>query len=218
MADKQVALGAGISERSVFGQNGPVRVNGCGSLVVAVLLLASCDGSGIASSDRGRVASTSTTASPPTSPVENCRGEPVDLVHRRPAAAGDQGYEYHQVLKSDLDRDGTDETAHLIASLKKVGEDDYGHDEDDYGWEDGHAWHLYVEEPDGHRTYLFSDWVQFGTLDVHLISPSDSTLAIQHDSANAFGLYCAEYLGPGKVRSTELAGYTPSGHHFTWAN
>ena len=87
-----------------------------------------------------------------------------------------------------------------------------------YLWEDGHAWHLYVEESDGHRTYVFSRWVQFGTLDVHVISPGDSTLAIQHDSANAFALYCAEYLGPGRVRSTELAGYTPSAQHFTWAD
>jgi hypothetical protein len=151
------------------------------------------------------------TASTPTSPVENCRGEPVDLVHGRPAAAGDEGYEYHQVLKSDLDGDGTDETAHLIASVQKLAPDDWG-------WEDGHTWHVYVEEPDGHRTYVFSDWIQFGTLDAHLISPGESTLAIQHDSANAFGLYCAQYLGPGKVQSTKLAAYTPSGRHFTWAD
>jgi hypothetical protein len=145
----------------------------------------------------------------------------VDLVHRPPAAAGDEGYEYHQVLKSDLDGDGTDETAHLVASVQKLvsspGRSGETAGEDDYGWEDGHTWHLYVEEPDGHRTYVFSDWIQFGTLDAHLISPSESTLAIQHDSANSFALFCAQYLGPGKVRSTELAHYMPSDHHFTWA-
>jgi hypothetical protein len=180
-------------------------------LVLAILLLASCGDSETASSDSGRVAATPSTATAATSPVENCGGEPVNLVKRPPAVAGDEGYQYHQVLKADLDKDGTDETAHLIASVQKVRRDEWA-------WDDGHAWHVYVDEPDGHRTYLFSDWIQFGTLDVHLISPGESTLALQHDSANGFGLYCVRYLGPGRVESAKVADYTPSGRHFTWAH
>lgn len=182
-----------------------------GWLLGMLLVLGSCGDGGSASSG-GRVETAPTTSSAEPQ-VEECSGESVDLAQSRaPAVAGDEGFDYHQIAELDLDGDQIEETAHLLASVEKT--EAHG-----YLWEDGHEWHLYIEEPDGQRTSIFSGWVQFGTLDVHVVEAADGEigLALQHDSANYFALYCARYLGPGEIRSVRVADYTPSPQHFSRA-
>ena len=88
----------------------------------------------------------------------------VDLINPNypPAVGGEPGWEYHQTLTADLDGDGVDERVSVTTNAFWMP------DEKEFGWDDGHPWHVYVEEPDGTRTYLFSNWVQLGRLDVIL--------------------------------------------------
>src|SRR5688500_13904146 len=87
---------------------------------------------------------------------KTCEGKEVDLrnPNHPPAVAGDEGYGYHQVGNHDLDGDEVTETVHVIAKAIKDGSE--------YSRDDGSPWHVYVEEPTGERTYLYSDFVQLG--------------------------------------------------------
>jgi hypothetical protein len=116
------------------------------------------------------------------------------------AQAGDRGYGYHQVAEDDFDGDGTRETAHVIAQLMKDPDGEYSGD-----FEPRH--HIYVDEPSGERTYIYSDFVWGGRLEVD-ISPGDTRVfVIQYEGASAFEVYCAAYRGPGTVASTKVAGF-----------
>jgi hypothetical protein len=132
----------------------------------------------------------------------------VDLTDPKyPAAvAGDDRYEYHKSGERDLDGDGVAETVHVIAQAVK--------DESGYQWDDGEPWHVYVEEPSGERTYLYSGWVQLGTLEVGFIWNDDNVtdLLLTYQGGSAFNVYCAEYRGPLDVLTTDVAGFGMGGY------
>lgn len=172
-------------------------------MVGVLLVLPACP---IADGDpraNGRVEGTTsetTTATQPRTPV--CDGRPEDLVNPDlpRAQAGDRGYGYHQVAEDDFDGDGVQETAHVIAQLTKGPDGEYmGDPEPEY--------HVYVDEPSGERTYLFSGFVWGGKLEVDVSKGDWSVFVIQYEGASAFEVYCGAYLGPGKVRSTNVASF-----------
>ena len=147
-------------------------------------------------------------ARPPAEPTsaataadQTCQGKPADLIDENypSAAAGDDGYEYHQTATGDLNGDGVEETVHVIARAVKDGSG--------YSWDDGSPWHVYVDEPTGERTYVHSGWVQLGVLEVAVIARNGpgANLLIQHEGGAGYILYCAEYGGPGRARGTEIA-------------
>lgn len=127
-----------------------------------------------------------------------------------PAVGGEPGWEYHQVLTADLDNDGVEERASVTTNAFWLP------DEKEFAWDDGHPWHVYVEEPDGTRTYLFSNWVQMGQLDV-ILDREGPGLFIVYRRGGGLIIYRATYQGPGQFRTT-LAFEIPLSDYATWAD
>lgn len=79
--------------------------------------------------------------------------------------------------------------------------------DDTYAWDDGHVWHVYVEEPTGERTSIFSQWVQFGRVDGLLarLAPDQTQDILLIVTAPAFGvdIYAVAYQEPGRFRAVE---------------
>jgi len=114
------------------------------------------------------------------------------------AVAGQPGWAYQQRVTADLDVDGTMETAVLISD---VALDARGRPL----WEHGHRWQVYVEEPDGTRTYLYARFLPNGKLTAELTQPQSTsapTIALLEQSPTNLALYEIAYNGVGK---TELA-------------
>ena len=179
-------------------------MSNCTAWVVAgLVVLSACQGTDGESSDKRRLqGATSETASATQASARVCDGEPDDLVDPDlpRAQAGDRGYGYHLVAEDDLDGDGVKETAHVIAQLTKDPDGKYSGDFEP-------RYHIYVDEPSGERTYVFSGFVWGGRLEVD-VSPGDRhVFVIQYEGASAFEVYCAEYLGPGKVMSMKIASF-----------
>lgn len=86
----------------------------------------------------------------------------------------------------------------------------------EFAWDDGHPWHVYVEETDGSRTYLFSNWVQMGRLDVILDRESPG-LFIVASRCGSLVVYRAIYRGPGQVEAV-LIFDIPLSAFATWAD
>lgn len=137
--------------------------------------------------------------------------QPVDLVSQfyPSAAVGDEGWDYHRVLTEDLNGDGREETVHVIANASR-----YGSRPDDFSWDDGHIWNVYIEDADGRRTDVFRGWVQLGTLRVRSLDPysDDGTrgLALLLEEGAGIKLYRVVYDAPGELTTTQLA------HVLTW--
>lgn len=133
------------------------------------------------------------------------QGRPVNLVHPGyPLAhAGDEGWGLHHRLVADLTGDGRPETVHLIARVERSTRDPSG-----FAWDDGHLWQVYVEDPDGPTTHVFSRWVQIGTVRAGLIDdsarPDLRGLAITTLEGAGVGLYRIAYRGPGDFDAFEL--------------
>jgi len=121
---------------------------------------------------------------------------PVNLVspHYPPAAAGDPGWDYHKTLTADVDGDGVAEKVHVVTNAFWMPE------QQEFGWDDGHPWHVYVDEPDGDRTYVFSNWVQMGVLDVILDAESPG-LYIVSSRGGGLTIYRVSYRGPGETEA-----------------
>ncbi|WP_374713578.1 hypothetical protein [Symbiobacterium terraclitae] len=136
----------------------------------------------------------------------------VDLVNPNfpPAVGGEPGWEYHRTLTADLDGDGQEERVSVTTNAVWMP------DEGEFAWDDGHPWHVYVEEPDGTRTYLFSNWVQLGQLEV-ILDREGPGLFIVYKRGGGMVVYRATYEGPGQFR-TVLAFEIPLSDHATWAN
>lgn len=136
----------------------------------------------------------------------------VDLINPNypPAVGGEPGWEYHQTLTADLDGDGVDERVSVTTNAFWMP------DEKEFGWDDGHPWHVYVEEPDGTRTYLFSNWVQLGRLDV-ILDREGPGLFIVYWRAGGLVIYRATYQGPDQFR-TVLSFEIPLSDFATWAD
>lgn len=129
----------------------------------------------------------------------------VDLIHPAYplALAGDPGWDYHKTLKVDLTGDGREETVHLIAQVDRTRRSD----RDEFAWDDGHVWQLYVEE-EGHVTHLFSQWVQIGEIRAAavdpLLAPDRRGLLLLSLEGAGVGVYRLDYRGPGDFTTFEL--------------
>ena len=114
------------------------------------------------------------------------------------AAAGDPSWIYVQRASADLDDDGTEETAVLICDVML--------DRNAAPlWEDGQRWQVYVEEPDGTRTYLYAKFLPNGTLTADIVSGSGGPPAIvllEH-TPERIGVYELRYDGPNRVTGVE---------------
>jgi outer membrane murein-binding lipoprotein Lpp len=128
-------------------------------------------------------------------------GKPADLINPNypPAVAGSEGWVYHKTLDGDFDGDGVTETVHVTTNAF------WDEQHDAFGWDDGHPWHVYVQEPDGTRTYLFSEWVQLGTLKVMKTAEEPPQVIIAAEGGTGLALFKATYHGPGKAEAVTLA-------------
>lgn len=109
------------------------------------------------------------------------------------ATAGQQGWQYQQRVTADLDVDGTPEVAVLISD---VSVDAKGQPM----WEHGHRWQVYVEEPDGTRTYLYARFLPNGKLTAELTQPQSTnapTLTLVEQTPTNIAVYEIAYNGVG---------------------
>ena len=111
--------------------------------------------------------------------------------------AGAPGWEFERRVQGDFDRDGVQETAVLIANVSKRN--------GQLLWEDGQAWQLYIEEPDGARTYLVSRIVQLGRLELLAGTPGDGvTPLVVEQTPHVLAVYELRYRGPHNATAVEL--------------
>jgi hypothetical protein len=69
-------------------------------------------------------------------------------------------------------------------------------------WEHGHRWQVYVEEPDGRRTYLYARFLPNGKLTAELTQPDSTTaptLTLVEQTPANIAVYETAYNGPGKA-------------------
>jgi hypothetical protein len=147
-----------------------------------------------------------TTSAPPGDSVADAPAAapaPVVLVDTTvpPAVAGVEGWDYHLRASVDLDGDGQTERASLIALVGR------GPDPDDgFLWDDGQPWQLYIEEPDGTRTYAYRRFVQLGSVEAHVSTAQSGggrVLLVVEQLPQAMRIYEVTYAGPGRVTAVE---------------
>jgi hypothetical protein len=116
-----------------------------------------------------------------------------------PAGLADEGLQYRQSVEADLDGDGAKETVWIIARGTWNGRS--------FDFEDGQPWQVYVEEASGKRTYLYSRWVQNGTLVVGVsIEHGQPSVIILEDQGFSFSLYRVHYGGLGSQKAELIGG------------
>jgi hypothetical protein len=162
------------------------------------LLLCACTGA----PPSGEVRGESSRATPPA--AASAPDSLVDLLEARVprAAAGEPGWHYQQRATADLDGDGAAETAVLIADVEL----------DARGrplWEHGHRWQVYVEEPDGARTYAYARFLPNGTLDAYLTQPDSGqsrTILLVERTPESLAVYEVRYEGVGRAAAIRRLG------------
>jgi hypothetical protein len=136
----------------------------------------------------------------------------VDMVSPRhdDAVMGEAGWNHAQSTTADLDGDGTAEKAVIIANA-----DIY------HGtvlWNDGQVWQVYVEEPDGTRTYVYKQFLQLGSVLARLARPEaprfgaaakdaqvqPPTILLLEQVPQRFAAYEVRYSGPGQAKVFEV--------------
>lgn len=165
------------------------------TLVGAMCLITGCD-----RSDRAPEAASGTpadttaqrTAAPPA---------PEMLVDTAlPAATpGDPGWDYHLLANADLDGDGQQERASLIARVDR--------DSSGFLWDDGQPWQLHIEEADGTRTYAYRRFVALGMVEAHVATPaaggSGLVILLVENTPGSIRIFEVAYTGPGRVTAVE---------------
>jgi hypothetical protein len=69
-------------------------------------------------------------------------------------------------------------------------------------WEHGHRWQVYVEEPDGTRTYLYARFLPNGKLTAELTQPQSTnapTITLIEQSPTNLALYEIAHNGVGSA-------------------
>lgn len=113
-----------------------------------------------------------------------------------PGIAGG-GWQYRESVEVDLDDDGANETVWVTARAGWNGQS--------FDFDDGQPWQVYVEEADGQRTYLYSRWVQLGTLEVGIAEDhGKSSVVVLERQPFSFSLYRIRYGGPGVQRAESI--------------
>jgi hypothetical protein len=136
----------------------------------------------------------------------------VDLVSPRhdDAVLGQAGWNHAQSASADLDGDGTVEQAVIIANA------DIYHGR--VLWNDGQVWQVYIEEPDGTRTYVYKQFLQLGSVlarrarpeaprpgaAAKQAQPQPPTILLLEQLPQRFSAYEVRYAGPGKASVVEV--------------
>jgi hypothetical protein len=111
-----------------------------------------------------------------------------------PAVAGAEGWNYQQSAGADLDGDGQAERVVLTAKVELY--------RGRPAWDDGQPWQVYIEAPDGGRTYVYGQRLQLGTLTMRVGSTEasqGSTVVLLEQLPDRISLYEVSYGGPGRV-------------------
>jgi len=120
---------------------------------------------------------------------------PVQLIDSAitPAIAGEDGWNYFQTAVADVDGDAQAERVVLTARVELV--------RGRPAWDDGQPWQVYVEEPDGQRTYVYAQRLQLGTLTMRLTNSGAATRSIMllEDLPERLSVYEVLYTGPARV-------------------
>jgi hypothetical protein len=77
-----------------------------------------------------------------------------------PAIAGEDGWNFHQRVSADFTGDGQPEQVVMTAWVEMI--------RGQPAWDDGQPWQVYVESAAGHRTYLYAQRLQLGTLTMRM--------------------------------------------------
>ena len=104
--------------------------------------------------------------------------------------------DYRRTARVDLDGDGREEQIVVLAAVELVRDGGEFPGIDDFAWDDGQPWQVYVEEPGGQRTYLFSQFVQLGTVEA-LVDPDAARIWIVVQTGAGLDVYEVIYEGPG---------------------
>lgn len=111
------------------------------------------------------------------------------------AVAGSGGWNFQQSASRDLNADGTPERVVLTARVEMMRGRPL--------WDDGQPWLVYVETADGKRTYMYSRYVQLGTLTMRITEPDSGTsprIVILEQLPDRLAVYEGEYRGVGQLR------------------
>lgn len=137
---------------------------------------------------------------PPPNPGDSGSGapaaQPIVLLDSSipPAVAGQDGWNYQLTSEADLNNDGQTERVVLTARVEVI--------RGRPAWDDGQPWQVYIEAPDGHRTYVYAQRLQLGSLTMR-VSRSDAgqsaTVVLLEQLPDRLGVYEAAYKGPDSV-------------------
>jgi hypothetical protein len=111
-----------------------------------------------------------------------------------PAVAGAGGWNYQQSAGADLDGDGRAERVVLTAKVELY--------RGRPAWDDGQPWQVYIEAPDGGRTYVYTQRLQLGTLSMRVGSSEagqGAVVVLLEQLPDRISLYEVSYGGPGRV-------------------
>ncbi len=151
--------------------------------LVTAVLLGACAGEG-----------------PPMNPGDSVSGapaaQPIVLIDSSisPAVAGQDGWNYQLSSQADLNGDGQPERVVLTARVEVI--------RGRPAWDDGQPWQVYIEEPGGHRTYVYAQRLQLGSLTMR-VGRSDAgepaTVVLLEHLPDRLGVYEAAYRGPDSL-------------------
>lgn len=119
--------------------------------------------------------------------------QPIDSTIT-PAVAGEDGWNYHQSAEVDLTGDGLLERVVLTARVELY--------RGRPAWDDGQPWQVYVESPDGERTYVYAQRLQLGTLTMRVSRGERPTVVLLEHLPDRLRVLEATYAGPGAVSVT----------------
>jgi hypothetical protein len=119
--------------------------------------------------------------------------QPIDSTIA-PAVAGEDGWNYHQSSEVDLTGDGLLERVVLTARVELY--------RGRPAWDDGQPWQVYVESPDGERTYVYAQRLQLGTLTMRVSRGETPTVVLLEHLPDRLRVLEATYAGPGAVSVT----------------
>jgi hypothetical protein len=114
-----------------------------------------------------------------------------------PAIAGEGGWNYQRRSSVDLTGDGSPEEVVLTARVEMY--------RGRPAWDDGQPWQVYVETPDGTRTYVYAQRLQLGSLDL-LVGRSEAgepaSVLLLEQLPDRVSVYEVSFQGSGRATTT----------------